>query len=89
MKSHAAPFSHVALAESLEVPVAHTLMGKGCMREDHPLLLGMTGFWGTPIANETCRTADLIVIRSYAVFLLTRSHRPGAESRPGRLRRRA
>jgi acetolactate synthase-1/2/3 large subunit len=36
-------------------------MGKGCMREDHPLLLGMTGFWGTPIANETCRTADLIV----------------------------
>src|SRR5207342_3979443 len=27
----------------------------------HPLLLGMTGFWGTPIANETCRTADLVV----------------------------
>src|SRR5215471_18700646 len=36
-------------------------MGKGCLREDHPLLLGMTGFWGTPIANESCRTADLIV----------------------------
>ncbi len=51
----------LALAETLEVPVAHTLMGKGCMREDHPLLLGMTGFWGTPIANEICRTADLIV----------------------------
>lgn len=50
-----------ALAETLEVPVAHSLMGKGCMREDHPLLLGMTGFWGTPIANETCRTADLVV----------------------------
>src|SRR6185312_7099529 len=39
----------------------HTLMGKGVVREDHPLLLGMTGFWGTPIANEKCRTADLIL----------------------------
>jgi acetolactate synthase I/II/III large subunit len=51
----------VALAEALEVPIAHSLMGKGAVREDHPLLLGMTGFWGTPIANERCRTADLIV----------------------------
>ena len=50
-----------ALAEALEVPVAHSLMAKGCMREDHPLLLGMTGFWGTPIGNEKCRTADLIL----------------------------
>jgi acetolactate synthase-1/2/3 large subunit len=50
-----------AFAEALEVPVAHTLMGKGCMHEDHPLLLGMTGFWGTPIANEMCRSADLVL----------------------------
>jgi acetolactate synthase-1/2/3 large subunit len=49
------------LAEALDVPVAHTLMGKGCLREDHPLLLGQTGFWGTPISNDKCRTADLIV----------------------------
>ena len=49
------------LAEALEIPVAHSLMAKGCMREDHPLLLGMTGFWGTPIGNEKCRTADLIL----------------------------
>jgi acetolactate synthase-1/2/3 large subunit len=49
------------LAEALEVPVAHTLMGKGCLPHDHPLLLGQSGFWGTPIANEKCRTADLIV----------------------------
>jgi acetolactate synthase-1/2/3 large subunit len=51
----------VALAEALEVPVAHTLMGKGCLPHAHPLLLGQTGFWGTPIANDTCREADLVV----------------------------
>lgn len=49
------------LAEALELPVAHTLMGKGCLSEDHPLLMGQTGFWGIPVSNETCRTADLIV----------------------------
>jgi acetolactate synthase-1/2/3 large subunit len=50
-----------SLAEALDVPVAHSLMGKGCLREDHPLLLGMTGFWGTPIANDRCRTADVML----------------------------
>ncbi len=50
-----------ALSEALEVPVAHTLMGKGCLHADHPLLLGQSGFWGTPISNDKCRTADLIV----------------------------
>ena len=50
-----------SLADALEVPVAHTLMGKGCLPDHHPLLVGQTGFWGTPIANETCMSADLIV----------------------------
>jgi acetolactate synthase I/II/III large subunit len=50
-----------ALADALELPIAHTLMGKGCLREDHPLLLGQSGFWGTPISNDKCRTADLIL----------------------------
>jgi acetolactate synthase-1/2/3 large subunit len=51
----------IALADALEVPVAHTLMGTSVVPSAHPLLLGMTGFWGTPIANERCRTADLIL----------------------------
>jgi acetolactate synthase-1/2/3 large subunit len=50
-----------SLAEALDVPVAHTLMGKGCLPDGHPLLLGQTGFWGLPIANDMCRTADLIL----------------------------
>jgi acetolactate synthase-1/2/3 large subunit len=50
-----------ALAEALELPVSHTLMGKGCLPEDHPLLAGQTGFWGIPVSNELCRTADLIL----------------------------
>ena len=50
-----------ALADALEVPVAHSLMGKGAMHEDHPLLLGMTGFWGTPVANDVCRNADVLL----------------------------
>src|SRR6516165_10144442 len=45
----------------MEIPVAHTLMGTSCLPANHALLLGMTGFWGTPIANEKCRTADVVV----------------------------
>ena len=41
--SAARPRELAALAEALEVPVAHTLMGKGCLHEDHPLLLGRPG----------------------------------------------
>ena len=36
-------------------------MGKGCLPHAHPLLLGQSGFWGTPIANEKCLMADRIV----------------------------
>lgn len=50
-----------ALAEALEVPVAHSLMGKGVLPDGHPLLLGTTGYWGQPVANEMCRNADLIL----------------------------
>jgi acetolactate synthase-1/2/3 large subunit len=49
------------LAEHLSLPVAHTLMGKGALPDDHPLILGMTGFWGTKYINGKCRNADWIL----------------------------
>ena len=48
-------------AELLQLPVAHTLMGKGALPDDHPLILGMTGFWGTRFINEKCKAADWII----------------------------
>ncbi|MBK8688179.1 MAG: thiamine pyrophosphate-binding protein [Betaproteobacteria bacterium] len=48
-------------AEQLSLPVAHTLMGKGALPDDHPLILGMTGFWGTKFINDRCKAADWIL----------------------------
>jgi len=56
-----APALLAELAEALDIPVTHTLMGKGCLPHGHPLLAGQTGFWGVPIANELCREADVIL----------------------------
>ncbi len=50
-----------ALAEGFGMPVATTLMAKGIFPEDHPLACGMSGIWGTRVANETLRNADVIV----------------------------
>jgi acetolactate synthase-1/2/3 large subunit len=49
------------LAELLAAPVATTLMAKGALAEDHPLACGMTGIWGTRVANETLHEADVIL----------------------------
>ncbi|MFF5291459.1 thiamine pyrophosphate-binding protein [Paractinoplanes globisporus] len=49
------------LAEHLDIPVAHSLMAKGALPDDHPLVLGMTGFWGLEITNEYARNADLVL----------------------------
>lgn len=49
------------LVDHLSLPVAHSLMGKGALPDDHPLVLGMTGFWGTAYTNQSCRNADLIL----------------------------
>lgn len=49
------------LVDHLGIPVAHSLMGKGALPDDHPLTLGMTGFWGTKYINDSCRTADYVL----------------------------
>lgn len=49
-----------AFVEHMALPVAHSLMGKGALRDDHPLVLGMTGFWGTELVNQSCLNADYI-----------------------------
>lgn len=46
--------------DHMGLPVAHSLMGKGALRDDHPLVLGMTGFWGTSLVNQSCLEADYI-----------------------------
>ena len=56
-----APALLAELADALDIPVAHTLMGKGCLPDGHPLLAGQTGFWGMPVANALCRNADYIL----------------------------
>ena len=49
------------LAESIGAPVATTLMAKGILPEDHPLACGMSGIWGTRVANESLRSADVLL----------------------------
>ena len=49
------------LAETVGLPVAHTLMGTGVLPPDHPQLVGIVGFWGSPAANRLAAEADLIL----------------------------
>ncbi len=50
-----------AFVNHMGIPVAHSLMGKAALPDDHPLTLGMTGFWGTQFINDACREADVIL----------------------------
>lgn len=47
--------------DHMGIPVAHSLMGKGALPDDHPLTLGMTGFWGTKFINDKCKSADYVL----------------------------
>jgi acetolactate synthase-1/2/3 large subunit len=51
----------IGLAEHLDVPIAHSLMAKGTVPDSHPLVLGMTGFWGLELTNDYARTADVVL----------------------------
>lgn len=50
-----------AFVDHMNIPVAHSLMGKGALPDDHPLTLGMTGFWGTQYINDSCKNADYVL----------------------------
>ena len=50
-----------AFVEHMQIPVAHSLMGKGALRDDNPMVLGMTGFWGTELVNNACLEADMVL----------------------------
>jgi acetolactate synthase I/II/III large subunit len=49
------------VAELLDAPVATTLMAKGVFPEDHALSVGMTGIWGTRVANHLTHGADVVL----------------------------
>jgi acetolactate synthase-1/2/3 large subunit len=50
-----------AFVTHMSIPVSHSLMGKGVLPDDHPFVLGMTGFWGTKFTNQTCLAADWVL----------------------------
>ncbi|HEX6681868.1 MAG TPA: thiamine pyrophosphate-binding protein [Candidatus Limnocylindrales bacterium] len=49
------------LIEHLDIPVAHSLMAKGALPDEHPLVLGMPGFWGLELTNDYTRHADVVL----------------------------
>ena len=52
----------VALAELLMCPVATSLMGKGCIPEDHPLSIGVMGMHGASETNHVVSSSDVLLI---------------------------
>ena len=50
-----------ALAEYLDSPVCTTITGKGILEETHPLVFGVCGSMGNPIANKVIDEADLVI----------------------------
>ena len=49
------------LVEHFDIPVAHSLMAKGLLPDEHPLVMGMPGFWGLEFTNSYARSADVVL----------------------------
>ncbi len=49
------------LAERAQIPVSLTLLGKGAMPEEHPLVIGMMGMHGEACSNLAIQEADLLL----------------------------
>src|SRR2546421_558674 len=64
----------IAPAAHLDTPIAHSLRAKGVVPDQHPLVLGRTGFWGLEFPNEYPRGADVVLA------LATRFAEPDASS---------
>lgn len=56
------PEALLAFAERFDIPVATTLSGKGAIREDHPLALGVFGYGGSRWAIEGIRSDAVDVL---------------------------
>ena len=51
----------IAFAESLQIPIASTLLGLGAIPAGHPLSLGMMGMHGESWVNQAIQNADLLL----------------------------
>jgi acetolactate synthase-1/2/3 large subunit len=51
----------LAFAEKTQIPVAHTLLGVGCIDEGHPLSYGYMGMHGWKHVNRAIQSADLLI----------------------------
>lgn len=49
------------LAERAQIPISLTLLGKGAIPEDHPLVVGMMGMHGNAASNHAIQESDLLI----------------------------
>ncbi len=66
LAGHGVMMSHATqelrdLSEKAQIPVTLTLLGKGAMPENHPLVLGMMGMHGEAASNLAIQDSDLII----------------------------